>query len=190
MQDRIDVGLNLKGTAPSDRLEASGSFSSMVSHRVRVTDKNPHNFERLGLVALLLPRARIIHCRRNPLDTCFSCFSHHFNEKHGYNCDLRNIGLYYRQYERLMAHWRSASPLKMIEVTYEELIANQEAVSRRLIEFVGVEWDDRCLRFHSSERMVRTPSNWEVRQPIYTRSVERWRNYEKHLGPLKESLGL
>ena len=157
---------------------------------LRVTDKMPHNFERLGLIALLLPRARIIHCRRNPLDTCLSCFSHQFHEKHGYNCDLRNIGLYYRQYERLMVHWRSALPLKMIEVTYEELIANQESVSRRLVEFLGVEWDDRCLHFHSSERMVQTPSNWEVRQPLYTRSVERWRNYEKHLGPLKEALGL
>lgn len=155
----------------------------------RVTDKMPHNFDKLGLISLLFPRARIIHCRRDPIDTCLSCFMHEFHEKHTYNCDLVSLGLYYREYERLMAHWHAALPTALFELRYEDLVADQQAMSRALIEFCGLPWDDRCLAFHKADRSVQTPSAWQVRQPIYTRSVERWRHYERHLGPLIEVLG-
>jgi tetratricopeptide (TPR) repeat protein len=160
---------------------------SRTAHRV--VDKMPHNFLTLGFIALLFPKARIIHCRRDPMDNCVSCYTHRFNKAHGYSTDMKTLGLYYREYRRLMEHWRKVLPLKMFELDYEEMIADQEAMSRRLIDFVGLEWDDACLNFHETERTVRTLSRWQVRQPIYKSSVQRWRKYDEFLGPLKESLG-
>ena len=154
-----------------------------------VVDKMPHNFLLLGFIALLFPRARIIHCRRDPMDNCVSCYTHRFNKAHGYSTDMKTMGLYYREYRRLMQHWRKVLPLKMLELDYEEMIADQETMSRRLIDFAGLEWDDACLNFHQTERTVRTLSRWQVRQPIYKSSVQRWRKYDEFLGPMKEGLG-
>jgi tetratricopeptide (TPR) repeat protein len=156
---------------------------------LRVVDKMPHNFMQLGFIALLFPKARIVHCRRDPMDNCVSIYTHRFNAAHGYSTDMKILGLYYREYRRLMDHWRKALPLKMFELQYEEMIADQEAMSRKLIDFAGLEWDDACLSFHETERTVRTLSRWQVRQPIYTTSVKRWKKYEEFLGPLKEGLG-
>lgn len=156
---------------------------------LRVVDKMPHNFEALGLIALLFPQARIIHCKRDPMDNCMSIFTHHFSESHGYNTSLEKLGLYYQEYNRLMDHWKTALPLKIFEVQYEGMIADQEGMTRKMIEFLGLEWDDACLNFHETERSVQTISRWQVRQPIYTTSVKRWKHYEKHLGPLKQALG-
>jgi Flp pilus assembly protein TadD len=154
----------------------------------RVVDKMPTNFFHLGLIATLFPRARVIHCCRNPVDTCLSCYLQNFAEPHPFTLDLRHLGLYFRQYERLMAHWTNVLPLPIFEVQYEELTADQEGVSRKLIAFCGLEWDERCLRFHDTQRVVRTSSILQVRQPIYRSSVGRWKRYEKHLGPLLEAL--
>lgn len=156
---------------------------------LRVVDKMPHNFELLGLIALLFPNARIVHCRRNPIDTCISCFTHNFTEAHGYNSDFSNLGLYYREYAKLMAHWAKVLPLQVFDLQYEEMVADQEATTRRLIDFLGLDWEDACTSFHLTERAVSTPSRWQVRQPIYNSSVQRWRRFEPHLGPLKKSLG-
>lgn len=156
---------------------------------LRIIDKMPHNFEYLGLIAVLFPKARIIHCTRDPMDNCVSCFVTKFSGNHGYNTDLRQLGLYYREYRRLMDHWRRVLPLPMLEVDYQEMIADQETQSRRLIDFLGLDWDPACLNFHETERSVQTASRWQVRQPIYKTSVKRWKDYEKHLGPLKEALG-
>jgi len=156
---------------------------------LRVVDKMPHNFLLLGFIALLFPKARIIHCRRDPMDNCVSCYTHRFNKAHGYSTDMKTLGLYYREYRRLMEHWRKVLPLKMFELDYEEMISDQATMSRRLIDFVGLDWDDACLNFHETERTVRTLSRWQVRQPIYTSSVQRWRKYDEFLGPLKEGLG-
>jgi tetratricopeptide (TPR) repeat protein len=155
----------------------------------RVVDKMPHNFMQLGFIALLFPKARIIHCRRDPMDNCLSIYTHRFNAAHGYSTDMKTLGLYYREYRRLMDHWRKVLPLRMFELQYEEMIADQEAMSRKLIDFAGLEWDDACLSFHETERTVRTLSRWQVRQPIYTSSVKRWKKYDEFLGPLKEGLG-
>ena len=160
----------------------------LSAEAVRVSDKMPHNFLRLGLIAVMLPRARIIHCRREALDTCLSCYSQNFASPYDFAYNLTSLGLYHRQYERLMAHWRAVLPVPMLELQYEELVADQEGVSRRLVAYCGLEWDDRCLDFHENQRPVRTASQWQVRQPLFTSSVGRWRNYEKHLGPLKTAL--
>jgi hypothetical protein len=156
----------------------------------RIVDKMPHNYEALGLIDRLFPGARVLHCRRNPIDTCVSIYFKHFNSFHPYASDLRSLGLYYRQYEQLMEYWKRTLAVPILDVQYEEVVANQEEMSRRILEFVGLEWDERCLNYHQIERTVKTPSYDQVRKPIYTGSVERWRRYEAHLGPLLEALGI
>jgi len=155
----------------------------------RVVDKMPFNFHYLGLIATLFPRARIIHCRRDPIDTCLSCFIQNFGEPHGFTLDLRHLGQFYREYERLMAHWTRVLPVPVFNLSYEELTADQEVVSRRLIAFCGLAWDERCLRFNETPRAVRTASTLQVRQPMYRSAVGRWKRYEAHLRPLIEALG-
>ena len=155
---------------------------------VRVTDKLPYNFYRLGLFALLFPRARVIHCMRDPRDTCLSIYFQNFTNRHDYAYDLRNIGLYYREYLRLMAHWREVGTLPMLEVQYEKVVQSPETELRRIVEFCGLPWDDACFRFYSTERVTKTASYDQVRRPLYSSSIGRWRNYEAHLVPLVESL--
>ena len=156
----------------------------------RVTDKMPHNFLHLGLIALLFPNAKIIHCRRDPLDTCVSCFTVQLKDHlHNYACDLQTLGAYYRDYASLMQHWREVLPLEILELDYERLIEEPERESRRLIDFIDLPWDSACLTPHESTRAVNTLSRTQVREPIYRTSIGRWRHYEKHLGPLKEALG-
>lgn len=154
----------------------------------RCTDKNPANQLRLGLIAQLFPGARIIHTRRHPLDTCLSIYTKRFAIGHEFADRLPDLARRYAAYHRLMEHWRRVGPLPMLEIDYENLVSDQEGVSRRMIEFIGLEWDDACLRFHESGRIVTTASFEQVRRPMYASSVGRWRDYEKHLAPLIEGL--
>ena len=157
---------------------------------VRVTDKMPSNFLHLGLIALLLPGARIIHCTRDPLDTCLSCYFQRFAAAAvPYAFDLAHTGAFYNQYLRLMAHWRKVLDVNIMEVAYEDLVADQETVSRAMVEFCGLEWDERCLRYHETQRVVATSSYDQVRQPLYDRSVGRWRHYAPYLDDLRNALG-
>lgn len=157
---------------------------------LRFTDKNPANFLNLGLIVVMFPEARIIHCSRDPLDTCLSCYFQNFSEILPFTNDLETLGHYYRGYQRLMAHWREALPNAMHEVAYEDIVANPEAESRKLIKYLGLDWEPACLEFFKSDRAVTSASVWQARQPVYTGSVGGWRNYEKHLEPLKRALGL
>ncbi|HEY5301054.1 MAG TPA: sulfotransferase [Acetobacteraceae bacterium] len=155
----------------------------------RVTDKLPFNFRRLGLIHTLLPGARIIHCRRHPVDTCLSIYSILFGPKMDFVGSKADLTFFYRQYVRLTDHWRAVLPAdRFLEVEYERLIAEPEAESRRLIAFTGLDWDDACLRPERNNRNVRTASAWQARQPVYASSVERWRHYEPWLGELRELL--
>ena len=156
---------------------------------LRIVDKMPHNFELIGLLTLLFPNARIIHCRRDAIDNCVSCYVLPFSSSHSYNSDLRALGLYYREYDRLMRHWNEVFPGRIFENRYETLVDDQEAQSRRLIDHLGLPWDDACLRFFDRDGSVNTPSRWQVRQPIYKSSVKRWKNYEKEIQPLIDALG-
>ncbi len=156
----------------------------------RVSDKMPGNFLRVGLIAALFPNARIIHCRRDPQDTCLSIYFQNFEGHHTYAYDLSNLGHYYREYERLMDHWRRVVPTPILDMPYEDVVADQEGMTRRLLEFCDLEWDERCLAFHESERSVHTSSFAQVRKPIYTSSVAKYKRYEKHLGPLRDALGI
>ncbi|PBC03095.1 sulfotransferase [Mesorhizobium sp. WSM3860] len=155
----------------------------------RIIDKMPHNFELIGLLSLLFPKARIVHCRRDAIDNCVSCYVLPFSSAHGYNTDLQTLGLYYREYDRLMRHWNEVFPGRIFENRYETLVEDQEAQSRRLIDYLGLPWDDACLRFFDREGAVTTPSRWQVRQPIYKSSLRRWKNFEAEITPLTEALG-
>jgi len=153
---------------------------------LRVTDKMPFNFLWLGLVHLLLPNARMIHCRRSPIDTCLSIYMTHFNENFGFAGDLNDLAFYYRQYLRLMDHWRAVLPANRLhELDYEDATRAPEETARGLVAFCGLAWDEACLRPDRNPGAVKTASVWQARQPIYRTSVERWRNYEPWLGELR-----
>ncbi len=181
---------------PDQANEIAGKYTELLrkiagpdTDPLRITDKMPHNFMYLGLIALLFPNASIIHCKRDAMDNCLSIFFQNFGGEHAYAYDLANLGHHHRQYERLMAHWHRALPGRILDINYEDTIADPEFWSRKLISHVGLEWDDACLAPHKLERTVKTASHWQVRQPIYKTSVQRWKNYEQYLGPLKEALG-
>ena len=152
---------------------------------LRVIDKMPANFLRLGLIHEALPNARIIHMRRNPIDTCLSIYFQHFKGGHSYADDLDDLAHYYREYLRLMTHWKATLPEgAILEVSYEGLVEDQETWSRTMLQFIGVPWDPRCMDFHRTSRSVMTASKWQVRQKMNAASIERWRNYEEFIAPL------
>jgi tetratricopeptide (TPR) repeat protein len=153
----------------------------------RVTDKMPFNFGLLGAIHRILPRATFIHCRRHPIDTCLSIYFTSFESSLDFAGDRRSLVAFYRQYERLMAHWREVLPSdRLIEVDYEALVSDPEPHTRRLVAACGLEWDEACLSPHKNKRQVMTASLWQARQPIYKSSVERWRRYEPWLGELRQ----
>ena len=152
----------------------------------RVVDKTPVNSDFLGMIYSVFPNARVIYMQRDPIDTCLSCYFQQFLIGMNFTFDLSDLVHYYREHQRIMAHWRAVLPPGFIlDVPYEELVADQEAWSRKMLDFIGLEWDPRCLEFHSNKRQVTTASAWQVRQRVYKSSVARWRNYENFIGPLK-----
>lgn len=173
---------------------AAAFMAELERHSVqalRVVDKMPNNFLVLGLIHAAFPEARILHTMRNPVDTCLSIYFQNFNLSYTYANDLSDIAHFYRQYHRLMAHWRQVLPSDVfMELPYEALVEDQEEWSRKIISFLGLDWDESCLDFHKTDRAVRTASNWQARQPIYKSSKERWRNYEPFIGPLLPLLEL
>jgi Flp pilus assembly protein TadD len=154
-----------------------------------VTDKQPLNFLILDMVELLFPRSRVIHCVRGPLDTCLSCYMTNFELHNPFKYDLGDLGRYYHDYARLMEHWKSVLTVPVLDVRYEDLVLDTRGQVRRMLEFLGLPWDDRCLRYYENERPVHTASVDQVRKPIYTASIGRWKHYEKHLRPLIDALG-
>jgi hypothetical protein len=149
----------------------------------------PVNYMAMGLIVQMLPNAKIVHVKRNPVDTCLSCFTRLFNRHQDATYDLAELGQHYVSYDLLMHHWRRLLPPdSFIEVQYEDIVADMVGQSKRLIEFVGLPWHDACLDFHKNERSIRTASVAQVRQPIYNSSVERWRHYETFLTPLLDEL--
>ena len=155
----------------------------------RITDKMPQNFVFAGLIHLALPNATIIHTIRDPIDTCMSCFSIMFTSQQDFTYDLAELGRYYRHYQNLMDHWRQVLPPgRILGVRYEDVVADLEGQARRIVAHCGLDWDPQCLAFHKTQRVVRTASATQVRQPIYRDAVERWRRYEEFIGPLTTEL--
>jgi len=155
----------------------------------RVIDKLPHNFLRVGLIAAVMPNAKIVLCERNPMDNCLSIYQHFFGKSHGYTADLSELGHYYRLYQDLMDWWGEILPGHMHRVSYEKLVSETESQVRQLLEYCGLPFHENCLSFHKTRRQVKTPSASQVRRPVYQDSIGRWKNYEQHLGPLKVALG-
>lgn len=154
-----------------------------------ITDKMPGNFALLGLIHACFPQAPIIHVQRDPLDTCFSCFSLSFSEAMGYTYDLSHLGHYYRLYQHVMAHWRDMLPTdRVIEIQYEALVNDPQAQFQKIVERCGISWEPDSLDFYSQHRAVRTASLYQVRQPVYTTSVNRWKHFDSHLDPLRKAL--
>jgi tetratricopeptide (TPR) repeat protein len=154
----------------------------------RVVDKLPHNFLRIGLLAGLMPRASIVLCERDPMDTCLSIYQHYFSPAHGYAANLTELGHYYRLYAELMSTWQSRLPGRIHCVVYEDLIVDAGAEVARLLEHCGLPWDNACLSFFRNARTVMTPSAAQVRNPLYSSSVGRWRHYQAQLQPLARAL--
>lgn len=166
-------------------------ISPLAAGRTRVVDKMPANFLYAGLIHALFPNARILQCRRDPVDTCLSCYTRNFSGEQKFAYDLSELGRFHRGFERLAEHWRRVLPAdRYTEVSYEAVVADLDGEARRLVAFCGLDWDEACLSFHRGARIVRTASAVQVRQPIYRSSVGRWRRHARHLGPLLAALGI
>ncbi len=176
-------------TLPHEKFRHFGEayIKKLRSHSgqaARISDTTPMNFLYVGLIATALPNARIIHCMRDPTDTCLSIFMHPLSSPHSYAHELDDLGAFYKLYEQLMAHWHNMLPGRIHDVTYEKMVTDSEKEIRALLNYCELPFENACLNFHETERSIRTPSAGQVRQPIYDNSIRRWKHYEKHLGPL------
>jgi hypothetical protein len=177
------LGEPARSKAAEEYLRILESFSGSAS---RVIDKAPVNSDFLGLIYSVFPDARVIYMQRDPIDTCLSCYFQQFLTGINFALDLSDLVHYYREHQRLMSHWRAVLPPGFIlDVPYEELVSDQETWSRKIVDFIGLEWEPGVLEFHTNKRQVTSASAWQVRQRVYKSSVARWRNYEKFIGPLK-----
>ena len=177
-QEQIDVLAN-------DYLKMIGEIAG---GRSRFTDKTPFHGIHLGFINMLLPGSRVIVCKRNPVDTCLSIYFHRFNEAHKYASSLAQLGDFYRHYTNLMEHWIRVLDIRLLEIRYEELVNDSERGIRDIVDFCGLEWHPACLSFYKNRRTADTPSYNQVRRPIYSSSINRWKNYEQYLEPLLRSL--
>jgi hypothetical protein len=155
----------------------------------RVVDKMPENYWFAGFIALILPRARIIHVRRHPLDVCFSCFQQNFLDGHHYATALGTLGAHYRVYHRITRHWAETLGDRWLDVRYEDLVSDPEASARRLVGHAGLDWHPACADPDPEGGVIKTVSRWQARQKVYQSSVAKWRRYERHMGPLIEAIG-
>lgn len=170
-------------------LAAYDSYTQEIESGVTlITDKMPENYQHLVFIRMLFPDARIIHCVRDPMDTCLSCYFQQFTGYHDYAYKLEDLGKHYNEYKRLMNHYRDVDKIPFLEVKYEELVHNTEEITRQMIDYCGLDWDESCLRFYDSDRVVRTASYDQVNKPIYTGSIDKWKHYEEQLKPLRDAL--
>ena len=190
-----NIGYPVGAVSLSDEdLEKIGqTYLNLATKRVKATDtftdKMPSNFFFIGLIKLALPHAKIIHCKRSPLDTCFSCYSIHFPYGQEFSNDLADLGQYYQEYDRLMGHWKKVLGDDILDMSYEHLVQDPKSGTEKLLAFCDLEWEDGCLEFHKTERQVTTASSAQVRQPIYKTAVKRWQRYAYYLQPLIDALG-
>lgn len=182
----------MAGTTPAKLAEIAGHYLDHVAKLFPaadiVTDKRPDNFLYIGLIKRLFPTAKIVHTTRHPLDNCLSVFFLHLDHSMSYALDLSDAGHYYSHYRRLMAHWKQHLGDDVLDFDYDTFVRNPRSSIEKLLAFLGLEWNDACLAFHETRTPVKTASVWQVREPLYSRSSGRWRNYERHLAPLKAEL--
>ncbi|MGB1027946.1 MAG: sulfotransferase family protein, partial [Rhodospirillaceae bacterium] len=181
--DRLDpAALADRARGYLDHLEKIGNGA------LRVVDKLPANYLRIGLFARLFPRGRIVHTRRSLMDSCLSIYFKNFNASHPYAHDLTHLGRYARSYERLMDHWRKTCPIEILDVDYADMVQDQAGQSKRLLAYLGLPWEDGVLDFHQTDRQVVTASAWQVRRPIYRDALDRSARYGSGPDPLRQAL--
>jgi hypothetical protein len=163
-------------------------LAKLFPHVRHVTDKRPDNFLYIGLIKSLFPHARIIHTTRDPLDNCLSVFFLHLDHGMSYALDLMDIGHYYRQYRRLMTHWKSLYGADILDFDYDAFVREPRPAVEKLLAFCGLAWSEDCMNFQHVTNVVKTASVWQVREPLYRHASGRWRNYERHLAPLRDYL--
>ncbi|MGA9851779.1 MAG: sulfotransferase [Gammaproteobacteria bacterium] len=191
---RGDMAPGSDETVAKDLSLSATRYAEMTAHLwrngARFTDKMPMNYLYIGVIDLLFPKANIIYCRRNPVATCFSCYQHLFNAGNiPYSYDLTELGQYYKIHEKIMHHWKSILPSRILEVKYETLIRNIEEEIRRILTFCGLDYESACLDFHNLNRPIKTASLMQVRKPVYKEAVDHWKNYQLFLKPLLDALG-
>jgi tetratricopeptide (TPR) repeat protein len=179
------------GLAEFDLKEMANNYLQRLREKdhqaLRVTDKMPANFFYTGFICLILPRAKIIHAMRDPMDSCFSCYSRLFNETMDFTYDLQTLGNYYVRYIKLMEYWHKVLPAgSILDVRYEDMVADVEGQTRAMLNHVNLPWSDDCLEFYNNKRHIKTASVAQVRKPIYNTSIARWKHFSKHLDPLRE----
>ncbi len=177
-----------KSEIKAKAIEYLDFLKSFDANSQLLVDKMPHNFLNIGYINLLLPKAKIVHCRRNPIDTCLSIFRLQFEDKLHFSTDLADLGKYYVAYDAMMKKWHGIFPNKILDVHYEDVVQDLESQARRIVEFIGIDWNDACLEFHKHKRAVHTASTNQVRQPIYKSSIGRYERYGDLLNPLLEAL--
>ena len=178
----------------ADQLRQRGAeyvrqLRALAPNAARITDKRPNNFLLVGAIHLTLPRTKIVFCKRDLRDVCLSCYHTLFMEGHAWSYDLMELGRYAAAFAALMEHWKRVLPGRVLELDFERLVADPKGQTRNLLEYCGLEWDERCLEFHRTQRAVQTASLGQVRQPMYGSSINRWRRFERHLGQLFDALG-
>lgn len=166
----------------------NSATESMAPHAARLVDKTPLNFLYLGLIHLAMPGAKVIHLRRNPVDSCYAMYKTLFRMGYPFTYSLQDVGRYYIAYHGLMAHWRKLIPEAFLDVNYEDLVNNQASETRRILDYLGLDWEDSCLEFHKNRSAAATASAAQVRQPIYNSSVGRWKCYQQQLAPFVSKL--
>ncbi len=169
-------------------VEETENIHAEAKSALRITDKMPGNFSKIGYILAAMPNAKIIHCQRNPVDTCLSCYKQLFARGQHWSYNLEEMAEYYGMYNNMMSFWRSVIPDQILEIKYEDTVNDFENQARKLIDYADLEWNDDCLTPHKSKRSILTASKGQVRKPIYKTSVEAWRRYEDQLTPLKEAL--
>lgn len=184
LNDTTELDLLGFGLAYLKRLE------ELSNNKQRVVNKNPLNFKHIGLILLMFPNAKLVHIKRNPVDTCLSCYFQNFSNGQTYAFNLEHLAAFYTNYSKLMGHWQALYTDRIHSLSYEELITDQEAVTRELLEFCDLDWQNTCLNFHHTERHVKTASKYQVRKPLYTDSHEKWRHYEPYLPSVITELGM
>ena len=182
----------MSGLTPQQLAEAAQVYISKVEgatpRALAFTDKNPANYQLVGMIYMLFPEARVIHIRRRPMDVCYSIYKHYFGQNTPYYCAFEDMAEYFGQYRQLMSHWRKLLPAYMLEIDYENLVRDFDPTARRIVSFCGLEWQDSCLDFHLNKRVITTMSKAQVRRPLYTSSIDAWKEFAEQLEPLAAAL--
>lgn len=189
MQSVTDIGVVTRANLDRVTREYIQHTTKGAASAAIVTDKFALNYFHLGLIQLMFPDARVLHCARHPFDTCLSCYFQSWTGSYHFSHDLRDLALFYKDYQRLMDHWKRTLDLPILDLKYEDLVENQEARTRDMIDFLGLPWDDRCLRFYETNRTAQLVNQEQVRKPMYRSALARYKNYAKHIAPLQEAFG-